>query len=193
VHQIIVRLPVEPDELGAPVSLMRGALDLTRLEVMPWNEILPELKSAIDAKRRNQSAIFLVVFLIVALGVLNTMTMSTFERIREFGVLASLGTRRRRILAMVVLEALMQGAIGFAAGVLLSWAFLHGIGTVSLSGLTAGTDVMGVRMPEAFRLSLHVPSVISSAVVAAITVLAGGLIPAIRAARLKPVEATRYV
>lgn len=193
VHQVIVRLPTDEEDLSRPVSLLRGALDLSALEVLPWTEILPELKTAMDDKRKNQGLISVIVFLIVALGILNTMTMSTFERTREFGVLASLGTRRRRILAMVVLEALLQGLIGFGAGIALAWALLHGIGTADFSGLTGGNDVLGAPMPGALRLVVHPSSVMSAGVTTILTMLAGGLLPAIRASRLKPVEATRYV
>jgi ABC-type lipoprotein release transport system permease subunit len=193
VHQVIVRLPTEEEDLSRPVSLLRGALDLSALEVLPWTEILPELKTAMDDKRKNQGLISAIVFLIVALGILNTMTMSTFERTREFGVLASLGTRRRRILAMVVLEALLQGLIGFGAGLALAWALLHAIGTANFSGLTGGSDVLGAPMPGVLRLVIDPGSVISAGVTTVLTMLAGGLLPAIRASRLRPVEATRYV
>jgi len=193
VHQIIVRLPLDGEDLRQPVSLMRSALDGDALEVMPWTEILPELKSAMDAKRKNQRIIDLIVFLIVSLGVLNTMTMSTFERTREFGVMASLGTRRGRILGMVLLETLLLGAIGFTLGLALAYAILHGIGTVNLGGLSGGSDMLGARMPEVLALHVHAPSVIGAAVTTLLTMLAGGLLPALRASRLKPIEATRYV
>ncbi len=193
VHLIVVRLPGEQEQLTRPVSLLRGALDQQTLEILPWTEILPELKGAIDAKRRNMRLVDLIVFLIVSLGVLNTMTMSTFERTREFGVMASLGTRRQRVLAMVMLEALLQGLVGFCAGVALAWALLHGIGTVDLARLGGGGDVLGARLPDAVRLSVHGPSLLAAAVTTALTMLAGGLLPAVRSSRLKPVEATRYV
>lgn len=193
VHQIVVRLPVDSDDLSRPLSVLRGALDLTRVELLSWHEILPEIRSAIDAKRKNQGAVDFIVFLIVALGVLNTMTMSTFERTREFGVMASLGTRRRRVLGMVVLEALLQGALGLAVGLVAAAAILHGLGTVDLSGMSGGMDVMGARMPDALKLSVDGGAVVRAVVVTLTTMLAGGLVPAIRASRLKPVEATRYV
>lgn len=194
VHQVIVRLPTDEDDLSHPLSLLRGAVDLSALEVMAWNEILPELKGAIDAKTRNSRLINVIVFLIVSLGVLNTMTMSTFERTREFGVMASLGTRRRRILGMVLLEALLQGLIGFVAGVALAWGLLHGIGTADLSWLGAGDlDMLGARLPASLPLSVQPGPVAAAALTALLTMLAGGLVPAIRASRLKPVEAARYV
>jgi putative ABC transport system permease protein len=192
VHQIIVRLPTDGEDLSRPVSLLSGALDLSALEVLPWTEILPELKGALDAKRRNMRLIDVIVFLIVALGILNTMTMSTFERTREFGVMASLGTRPGRVLAMVLIEALMQGVMGLCVGVAIAWAILHGIGTVDFSSVTGGADILGARLPP-MRLSVTARPVAEAALVTFATMLVGSLAPAIRAARLKPVEATRYV
>lgn len=193
VHQIIVRLPGDQDDLRAPVAALRSTLDAGAVEVMPWNEILPELKGAMDAKAKNQRFIDLIVFFIVSLGVLNTMSMSTFERTREFGVMASLGTRRRRILGMVVLEALLLGLIGFLVGVIASYAILHGIGTIDFSKMGAGGDMMGARMPDALKLTMDPGSVAGAALTTLLTMLAGGLVPAIRASRLQPIEATRYV
>jgi len=192
VHQVIVRLPSAEEDLSHPVSLLQAAVDLSELEVMAWNDMLPELKGALDAKARNSRLINVIIFLIVSLGVLNTMTMSTFERTREFGVMASLGTRRRRILGMVLLEVLLQGLIGFLAGVAIAWMLLHGIGTADLGGMVGG-DMLGAPMPETLRLSVEPGPVGAAALTALLTMLAGGLIPAIRASRLKPVEATRYV
>ena len=194
VHQVIVRLPAgDEEDLSQPVSLLRGALDLSALEVLPWSEMLPELKGAIDSKRKNSRAVLAVILLIVGLGILNTMTMATFERTREFGVMASLGTRRRRVLAMVLLEALLQGFIGLGLGFALAWAILHGFGTVDFSSFGGNADVLGARLPDAVRLSLNRGSVVLAGVTTMLTMLVGGLAPAIRASRLKPVEATRYV
>ena len=188
-----MRLPGDDEELARPLSILRGALDLGSLEVLSWSEMLPELEGVMEAKRKNSRFIDVIVFLIVGLGVLNTMTMSTFERTRELGVLRSLGTRRRRILAMIVLEALLQGVIGFSAGLVLAWARLHGLGPIGLSTLGGGADMLGARMPEAIRATVVPASALRAAVVTSLTMLAGGLIPAVRAARLKPVEAMRYV
>ena len=144
-----------------------------------------------DAKAKNMRIIDLVVFLIVGLGVLNTMTMSTFERTRELGVLAALGTRRGRILGMILIETLLLGLIGFAIGVGLAYALLHGLGSADLGRLGGDTDVLGARLPETIQLAVYGGPVAGAAVVTVLTMLAGGLLPAIRAARLVPVEAMR--
>jgi putative ABC transport system permease protein len=189
VHQIIVRLPDGAD--AATLAQLRTVLGGS-LEVVPWTQILPELESSMEAKARNSRLLDLIVFLIVALGVLNTMTMATFERTRELGVLAALGTRRRRILGMILLESILLGILGFAIGVGLAFAILYGLGSTSLGGL-GNTDVMGVRLPETLALGVRSGPVISAAIVATLTMLAGGLIPALRAARLNPIDAMRHV
>ncbi|MBI4821770.1 MAG: ABC transporter permease [Deltaproteobacteria bacterium] len=192
VHQLIVRVPGDGEDLTTPLSALRGALDLRTLEAMSWAEILPELKSTMVTKRKNQHLIDIIVLMIVALGVLNAMSMSTFERIREFGVMSSLGTRPSQILRLVLIEALIQGALGFLIGMGVSFGLLYGIGSIDLSNVMQG-DMMGARMPSRIILTPHVIAIQSAAMTAFGTVLLGGLIPALRAARLRPAEALRHV
>ncbi|MHB8876526.1 MAG: ABC transporter permease [Myxococcaceae bacterium] len=191
VHQVVVRLPTDQEDVSAQVGALRAALDLTTLEALSWAEMLPDMKASLDGKRKSQGVMDFIVLLIVGLGVFNAMTMSVFERTRELGVLASLGTRPRRLLGMVLLESLWQGTLGFALGVAIAAAVLYGIGSADL-GATMGGDVMGVRMPSHIPLGLY-PGALKGAVITSFfTALLGALLPALRAARLKPVEALRH-
>ncbi len=191
VHQLVVRLPTDEEDVSTQVNALRSALDLKTLEALSWSEMLPEIRSSMASKRKSQGFMDFIIFLIVGLGVFNAMTMSVFERTHEFGVLASLGTRPRRLLAMVMLEALWQGAISFGVGVAVAAALLYGIGVVNL-GAQMGGDVMGVRLPDHLTLGLLPSSLRGAALTAFITAVLGALIPALRAARLKPVEALRH-
>lgn len=191
VHQLVVRLPDAREDVSTEVAALRGALDLKTLEALSWSEMLPEMKASIDQKRKSQGFIDFIVFLIVGLGVFNAMTMSVFERTRELGVLGALGTRPRRILAMIVVEALWQGVLAFGVGVGLAAAVLYGVGTVDL-GSQFGGDVMGVRMPSSLKLQLWPGALSGAAITAFCTALLGALIPAVRAMRLNPVEALRH-
>lgn len=191
VHQIVVRLPVDREDVSPEVNAARAALDLKTLEALSWSEMLPEMKASMDSKRKSQGVMDFVIFLIVGLGVFNAMTMSVFERTREFGVLASLGTPPRRLLGMVLFEALWQGVIAFALGVGLAAAVLYGIGEVDLSNIAQG-DVFGVRMPTKLTLGLDWRSLQGAAATAFFTSMLGALLPALRAARLNPVEALRH-
>jgi ABC-type lipoprotein release transport system permease subunit len=191
VHELIVHLPPGNAEHEAkPLNALKTALDLRTVEAMSWNELLPELTGTIDAKRRGQYGMDFVIFLIVALGVLNAMTMATFERTREFGVMLALGTRPRRILALVVLEALLQGALGLLVGGGLAALGVLAMGDLHMAALSQG-DMLGVRMPSTVHISLDAGSMLAAAITAFSTMLVGGLLPALRASRLPAVEAMR--
>jgi ABC-type lipoprotein release transport system permease subunit len=193
VTMVVVRLPegADREDVGGQVQALRGALDLKTLEALGWGEILPEFKNTMQSKRQGQRIIDLIVFFIVGLGVFNAMTMSTFERTREFGVMGALGTRPRRVLALIVTEALLQGVIAFTVGAALGAGVLYAIGTVDLSSVMQG-DMMGARMPSSVDLSVKLGAVKNAALVAFSTVLLGGIVPALRAAGLRPVDAMRH-
>jgi putative ABC transport system permease protein len=188
VHELVLRLPTDEEDVSGPLATARAALDLKTLEAMSWNELLPELKGTMQQKRQSQGAVDFVLFFIVALGVLNAMTMSTFERTREFGVMLALGTRPSRIVRLVVTEALLQGVIGLAAGVAGVSLVLAAIGTLHLSSMG---DVAGVRVPSEIHLRLATQAVRSAAFTVLISMLGAGLIPAVRASRLQAADAVR--
>ncbi len=192
IHEILVRLEDPGAASAGPLAAARAALDSKSLEVLSWSQMLPELKGMIQQKRNGQYGMDFVVFLIVALGVLNTMSMSTFERTREFGVMASLGTRRRRILGLVVTESLLQGLIGLVIGVALAAAVLHAVGSIDF-GSMAGQDIGGVRIPSTVTLSLQARAIGDAFSTAFFIALVGALWPAYKASRLAPAEATRVV
>lgn len=191
VHQIVVRLPTEAEDVSPELSATRAALDLKTLEALSWSDMLPEMKTSMQNKRKSQSVMDLVVFLIVGLGVFNAMAMAVFERTRELGVLGALGTRPRRLLAMILIESLWQATVAFIVGLALAAAILYGIGSVDLSASMKG-DVMGVRMPSELKLALVPSALWSAAITAFVTAALGALLPAVRAMRLKPVEALRH-
>ncbi|MBN2359626.1 MAG: ABC transporter permease [Deltaproteobacteria bacterium] len=192
VHQILVSIPGQGEDVSQPVALLREALDLHTLEVLGWTEISPELEGVVRGKRQGFYIFNVLVFVIVGLAILNTMAMSTFERTREFGVMASLGTRRRRILGLMLLESLLQCGVALVVGLALGIALLYSVGTVDVSAV-GDVGVAGFRFPKVLVLAPSVSAIVSASVTALITALAGGLWPAWRASRLRPVEAVRRV
>jgi ABC-type antimicrobial peptide transport system permease subunit len=138
-------------------------------------------------------ALAFFVYLLVGLGVLNTMLMSVLERTREFGVLMSLGTRPRRVLKLVLAEsfwiATLSVVVGGAAGGLLTWYF-------SSRGFQMGTggeafQMEGATISTLIKTRFHLPDVFKAASFVYLMGLVVGLYPASRITRLQPAEALR--
>lgn len=123
---------------------------------------------------------FLGIFavLVGGLGMMNTMLMSVLERTREIGVLRAVGWRRRRIVGMILGEALMLGLLGGLLGIAL------GVGLTRAAQLIPAVETLlhGIFTPMMF---------VQAIVVALLLGAVGGVLPAWRAARLEPVEAMR--
>jgi putative ABC transport system permease protein len=190
VHELVLRLPTEEEDVSGPLHAARAALDHATLAAVSWNQLLPELQGTMEQKRSNQRGVDFIVFFIVALGVLNAMTMSTFERTRELGVMLAVGTRPGRIVRMIVLESLLQGLLGLAAGLALVMVVNAVVGTVHL-GAISQSDMVGVRMPEAIHLKLALGAVKNAAITVLVSMFFAGLIPAWRASRLQAADAVR--
>lgn len=123
-----------------------------------------------------------ISFLAIAvggLGVLNTMLMAVLERTREVGVLRTMGWGRRRIVAMVLRESLLLGALGALVGVAVAFGL-----TFALQRIPMYAGIIVARWDAA---------VFARATLVALTLgLFGGMYPALRASGLQPVEALRY-
>jgi putative ABC transport system permease protein len=121
-------------------------------------------------------------------GVMNIMLVSVMQRTREIGTQKSLGARRRHILTQFLVEALL---ITFAGG-LLGVALAYGV-TAALGPLPLWSAIYGEQAREGdIVLRIAWPTLATSAGILSLIGLAAGLWPAIRAARLNPVEALRY-
>lgn len=136
---------------------------------------MPDMKSS-DAMI---GAISFLAILVGGVGVLNTMLMSVFERTREIGVLRALGWRRRRILGLILREALLLGLLGGFSGVAMAFGLI---------GLILSVPWVGELVAPQWTVEIF-----ARAISVALTLgLLGGLYPAFRATRLQPVEALRY-
>ena len=163
-------------------------------EVMSWDELIPEIVQFIALDKASSHLFVFILYLLVAFGILNTIQMSIYERIREIGIMISIGTSPGRVFAMVMTESLITALIGLAAG-LVSGALLCYYFTVNpmdFSGYSAemefysvSTLVWGARMRAGDFISC-------SATILFITVIFT-FFPARRASGLDPVRAIRHL
>jgi len=164
-----------------------------RYEVLRWYDMYPMMKQWVELENAFYYIFLTVVLIIVAAGVMNTVLMSTLERFHEFGIMMALGCRRWQLAMLVAVESLMLGlmgtVLGVAAGLFLVTIF-HNIG-IDLSGQMDTISRFYINPVihteiDSDHLLTTVLAVIASAALASV-------VPAVRAARLEPVEAIRHV
>ena len=120
-----------------------------------------------------------IAILVGGLGMMNAMVMSVLERTREIGTLRALGWSRRRVIGMILGEALVLSLSGGLAGIAI------GIGLTELAATIPG---VGGFMEGAYTPGLFLQGLLTALLLG----LVGGLYPARHAANLQPVEALRY-
>jgi len=137
--------------------------------------------------------VLIIIFSIVGLGILNTISMSFFERIREFGVLRAIGARPTVVLRILLTEASLMGIIGSVGGLLFGLAWIRFFGVYGLE-LPLGR-AMAYFMPFDDRIYMQPQwwMHIKSAAGVYCVCVAAAIGPAVRAARLVVTEALRHI
>jgi ABC-type antimicrobial peptide transport system permease subunit len=153
------------------------------LSIQYEREYLAMQTTAISGMLANLARFLTVIMGIAAvLGAMNTMIAAVSARVHEIGVLKSIGYRPQQIFGAFLLESGIIGLVGGVLGLFLVLPF-HGVET-GLTNWNTFTDVS-----FSFRLSPRIA--VNAFVIASILGLVGGALPALRAARLQPVDALR--
>ena len=180
-------------EEARPVAdALRGTLSSAHYEVQTWKELLPMVTAILKMYDWFIFLWFLVIFIAMAFGIVNTTLMAVFERIREFGLLKALGMKPWWILREVLTETFFLLVLGLLIGNslgLLSAFALSGTG-IDLSALAAGLEYVG--MPRVIYPVIQSKDIVAANVVVFILGLLVSAYPAIKAARFTPVEALAY-
>lgn len=195
-HEIVIWTTKTADS-GAVAERLAVAPLLSDAEVLPWNKIAPEWEKMIALALVGGYFVLFLVFIAAAAGVANTMMMSTFERIRELGMLLALGTHPRRIVGMIVVEAVLLGLLGVAVGTALGYAFVFATSSSGIDMASWGGEAVNDFSFAGLTLPLHVfPRLeafdsILGLLAVILTSLVASAWPSAVAARLEPVEAMR--
>lgn len=170
-------LQAQYDQAGLPVV------------VKMWEEMAPYYRSVVALYNAIFGFLVFVIFVIVLGSTANTIIMSISERVQEIGTLMAMGTSRRKLVQMFLYEGLVLGLLGAAIGLLvagaLSWWINH-------------SDIMMPPPPgwdQGYRLGIRIEAWLVMVVFGLMmsTAVISTLVPAIRAARMKIVDALGHI
>ena len=171
---------------------LAAALRAPGYTVLTWREMNQVILQAIQAGMGMLYIMYLVVLMVVAVVIANTLLMSVFERIREMGILSALGMKGREILLMFLVEAGILGGVGVVLGVLLGSL---GVLYSSRVGLHIGDMATMTTVSAAYSDTMYArfapAETIAVAIAAMVIILLASLYPARFAARLQPADALR--
>ena len=166
-----------------------GAYSQHGNEALSWTEILPQLEAILKMSRTSKYIMGIVLFGVVVFGIANTLFMSLYERMFEFGVLRAVGTRPLRMAQVILFEAGALAIVSIGLGATLGWLvtaiFVH-------RGIDyTGIEMMGVTMQELIHPIMAVRQFILYPIWIFVFTIIAGLYPARYVAKMTPVDAMR--
>jgi putative ABC transport system permease protein len=170
-------------------ATLSGLIDDPALSVDPWQVFARSFYEAMRADKAGMWVMLVIIVVIVAVGVLNTVLMSVLERRREYGLLKAIGTKPRQIVRLVLLEIMVLSLIAMIVGAGLGLgtnAILSNHGIKFSSGLTYGGMVFDTMKSEINLRSFVIPAI--TVILSAVLV---SLVPAVKAARTEPAKTMR--
>ena len=119
-HQIAIRFK-DPEDAKRPELALFQALNQGDVEALGWLDLEPSFGAIIEMSNYSTTIAASILFLLASLGVINSMFMSIYERIYEFGVVKAIGTSSMQIIQLVLLEALLLALISCAVGLIFGY------------------------------------------------------------------------
>ena len=161
-------------------------------QVESWKEISPETELMVNTTNQYSYIIMVIIMVALAFGIINTMLMSILERTKEIGMMMALGTNKLKIFSLVLLETIFLTLAGTPVGLFIGWlaSSYYNKQGLDLSG-------MGREMMSSFGFGTMVYPEFPTDKLAGILIIVTGtaiiscLFPAIKALKLRPVEALR--
>jgi ABC-type lipoprotein release transport system permease subunit len=192
ISEIAILLPGKPDNPGV-YNALKTALPSRQFEVHTWRELLPFQMAYLKILDGFMWIWYLVVFVAMGFGIVNTTLMAVFERMREFGLLKALGMKPWWILREVLTESFLLLVTGLAIGNALGFVCIYALSGsgIDLSALAAGAEYAG--MTRIIYPAIELKDVLMSNMIVLFLGMLVSAYPAVKAARFRPVEAMRAI
>lgn len=185
------------DQRRSGAVARRLGADSDRAAAVTWYKRQPELAGFVSMKQTATLFFELIIAILVAAGIFNTLFVSVMERLREFGIMMAIGFSPGHLFRLVMWESLWVGLVGIGlAAVVTAWPYhyLHTTG-IDMSAMVSkgGAEVAGVAVEPVMRVGIYPEHALFIAAAAVMATLLSGLYPAWRAGRVAPADSIKLV
>jgi ABC-type lipoprotein release transport system permease subunit len=191
ISEVSIIFPGQPNNPAA-LDTLNSMLSPEKFEIHSWRELLPFQMAYLKILDGFMWIWYLVVFVAMGFGIVNTTLMAVFERMREFGLLKALGMKPWWILREVLTETFLLLISGMAIGNFLGFAAIYALSGngIDLSALAAGAEYAG--MNRVIYPAIEARDVLLSNFIVLFLGILVSAYPAVKAARFTPVEALAH-
>lgn len=196
VHEIALRTgdPSRAEAVAAALAPSIQQADFPEpMTVRPWQAVQPQMAEMLEVSSAANWLLYLIIYLVASLGILNTQRMSALERRREFGVLLAIGVTPKLLFRIVVAETVVLGLVGALAGTVLGVALslYHASVGINLANFSSQTSFsyLGVSFSDRIYTALDPITALQPLLVMLAVALICGLWPAVQSARLNITQA----
>ncbi len=158
-------------------------------EALSWTELMSQLTAILEMTKIGKYMMAVILFVLVVFGIINTLFMSLYERMFEFGVLRAVGTRPFGMARVILFEAGALAIVSIGLGAILGFVLTAVFAHVGID--FTGIEMTGVTMQEFIRPTMKVEQFIIYLVWLFIFTIIAGLYPARHAAKISPATAMR--
>ena len=163
---------------------------------LPWYATRPELAGFIALKVGGARFMEILIAILVAAGIFNTLFVSVMERMREFGILSAIGWSPGKLFSLVMLESFWMALLGLVGAAIVTvgpYFYLANTG-IDVAAIVGGQmDIAGVGMPSVLKVGIFFENLMIIVIFAVLATLLSGVYPAWRAGRVEPVETLKLV
>jgi ABC-type lipoprotein release transport system permease subunit len=208
VRDVLGYAPNEATQIAVFIDDQRRSEEVARalnekmgpgVAALPWSQTQPELAALIAMKVGGARFMEILIAVLVAAGIFNTLFVSVMERLREFGIMMAIGFSPGRLFRLVMLESLWLAVVGLVAAFFVTigpYKYLASTGidySALIGGEEGNLEMAGIALPTTIHVGIFPENLMIIVVAAVIAVLLSGLYPAWKAGHVEPVETIRLV
>ncbi len=187
-HEIAVNLD-QPENIATITTAVEGIADGYLTE--NWKTLSPEMAYMDDLMQEYMFLIIIIILFALSFGIINTMLMAVLERVKELGMLMSIGMNKRKVFGMLMLESIMLTITGGILGIILGYALSIWFGKHPIDVSMWGDGLREMGFSPVIYTSIDYSMMIPVIILVILTGIVSSLYPAYKAIKLNPVEATK--